>query len=523
MNKKDIIKKGSVRLQQILKDLNVGVYEKETELKLALLVAMAGESMLLLGPPGVAKSMIGRQIKKAFKDARAFEYLMSRFSTPDDIFGPVSISRLKTSDKYERCIDGYLPTADVVFLDEIWKAGPAIQNSLLTVFNEKLFRNGDEEIHIPLKIFIAASNELPAQGEGLEALWDRFIVRVVSNCIKDETAFYKMMLDDNPLTATIKKPITPDEYEQWRAAIADMPLADDVLATITSIRQELKNVMIPEKPGRSIYISDRRWKMILKLVRAAAFMQGHDKVEVSDLLVTQHCLWNEPDECTPVKSIVLRSLCMPWVNRLEELKKQLHKDLRQQTVDKAIKESIAVPSDLRIKRYDNYFFLVLNHGSGHTYMYMPDYMNLPFNLRNQADGIMYSDIEDGKKTIIRSMWVDTNDQAFRAIIPREPNENATKIKLYRDDKNVYINGVRYELDRIQEDEQQPDIFSNTGSLSGHDYMSELGHVAAAMTQLRSEIEGNVFYSPEDAPILDTFFQGVTKDIINLRIDASKLD
>ena len=99
------------RIEELLTELSVGIYEKESELSLSMLAALAGESIILLGPPGVAKSMIARRLKSAFKNSSSFEYLMSRFSTPDEIFGPVSISKLKDSDKYERSIDGYLPTA----------------------------------------------------------------------------------------------------------------------------------------------------------------------------------------------------------------------------------------------------------------------------------------------------------------------------------------------------------------------------------------------------------------------------
>ncbi len=167
------------KIEELLGAMSKGAFEREEIISLALLSALAGESIFLLGLPGVGKSMIARRLKMAFKNSRSFEYLMSRFSTPDEIFGPVSIGKLKDHDTYERVVDGYLPTADVVFLDEIWKAGPAIQNSLLTVLNEKVFRNGKQEIALPLKAVISASNELPAEGEGLEAMWDRFLIRYV--------------------------------------------------------------------------------------------------------------------------------------------------------------------------------------------------------------------------------------------------------------------------------------------------------------------------------------------------------
>ena len=203
------------KTEALLEALSVGVLEREEAVGLALLSAAAGESIFLLGLPGVAKSMIARRLALAFRDARRFEYLMSRFSTPDEIFGPVSISKLKDADTYERVTDGYLPTADVVFLDEIWKAGPAIQNSLLTALNEKIFRNGREDVPLPLKAVIAASNELPAQGEGLEALWDRFLVRYIVDPIRDKTNFLSLLTGKAAVPCPIpaELPFTPEEMK----------------------------------------------------------------------------------------------------------------------------------------------------------------------------------------------------------------------------------------------------------------------------------------------------------------------
>lgn len=349
------------RFKQLLGEMNRGIYEKETEISLSLLAALAGESIILLGPPGVAKSMVARQLKTAFGDAQSFEYLMSRFSTPDEIFGPVSIQKLKTSDTYERAVEGYLPTADVVFLDEIWKAGPAIQNTLLTVINEKIFRNGNREMHLPLKLLVAASNELPAKGEGLEALWDRFVIRIESRPIKLEKNFRAMLLDshadflgptdftdstdfsgftgglghadfaDNADFSDLK--ITSEEYAEWTERIDKIGVKIEVLDAISAIRKSLRAVNVDEAAERrNIYVSDRRWKNIVRLLRTSAFMQDREEVDICDLLPIYHCLWQEPEERDAIRNIVIRALFSPFADKLVEMKNALAEDIKYHRV-----------------------------------------------------------------------------------------------------------------------------------------------------------------------------------------------
>lgn len=306
------------RVKQLLASMGKGAFERDEAISLALLTALGGESIFLLGLPGVGKSMIARRMKMAFKDATSFEYLMSRFSTPDEIFGPVSISKLKDGDTYERVIDGYLPTADVVFLDEIWKAGPAIQNSLLTVLNEKIFRNGKQDLKLPLKAVISASNELPAEGEGLEALWDRFIVRYVVKPIENKTNFLSLVID-RPEECEVPEELqfSADELREIKAETMNVKVPIEVSELVFSIRKllieekkkqednvDVNNCDLVDPP----YVSDRRWKKIVGLLRVSAYLNGRDAVDLSDCLILNHMLWDKDEQILSVTKLVAQAI-----------------------------------------------------------------------------------------------------------------------------------------------------------------------------------------------------------------------
>ncbi len=297
------------RVRAIIDTINDGVYEREEAIGLALLVCIARESIFFLGPPGVAKSLIARKVKDAFRDARAFEYLMGRFSTPEEIFGPISISKLKNEDTYERIVDGYLPTADIVFLDEIWKASPPIQNALLTALNERLYRNGRRELRLSVKAFIAAANELPVPGEGLEAFWDRFLVRLRLTGIQSEDRFQAMVQDTRDVfedRVPDELKITDTEYSEWQKAIDRVRIGDDTLRITAAIRRRLseENERRAAPEQRKLFVSDRRWKKVFRLLRTSAFLNGRDQTDAMDCFIIAHCIWDQLSEKATIEEIV---------------------------------------------------------------------------------------------------------------------------------------------------------------------------------------------------------------------------
>ena len=300
------------KIQSLLESISKGIYEKDEVIRLALLGAVAGESIFLLGPPGVAKSLIARKLKYAFRDGKSFEYLMSKFSTPDEIFGPVSIKKLKDEDKYERLTDKYLPGSNIVFLDEIWKAGPSIQNALLTILNEKIYRNGEQEIAVNIRAILSASNEVPVMGEGVDALWDRFLIRYYIREIKNNKNFIRMITDteniyEDSIPDEIK--ISDEEYEQWHKSIDQINVPPEVLNTIQLIKHQLDEFNQTQASAEDrIEAYDRRWKKIIRLLRTSAFLNGRNQVDLMDCFLISHCLWHKPDQLERIMQFISETI-----------------------------------------------------------------------------------------------------------------------------------------------------------------------------------------------------------------------
>ena len=292
------------RITKIIDRLNDGIHEREETIAVAFLAALSDQNIFLFGPPGTAKSLIARRLSHAFETSSYFEYLMHRFSTPEEVFGPVSITELK-KDNFVRKTEGFLPSSDFAFLDEIWKSSPSILNTLLTIINEKLFRNGTKVETAPLKALIAASNETPPPNQGLEALYDRFLVRLnVPPMAK--TGNFERLLKAQPTSADVELPdglvVRHDERERWRNESQSVKLSQETLNVIRDIRLAFEE----EEEGKKldVYVSDRRWQRAAILLKASAYFCGRIETNLVDTLLLRHCLWTTNENRIEVTKIV---------------------------------------------------------------------------------------------------------------------------------------------------------------------------------------------------------------------------
>ncbi|MBM4358173.1 MAG: AAA family ATPase, partial [Deltaproteobacteria bacterium] len=286
------------RLTAIADTLRASFIGKDEVIRLLLVAVVAGEHCVLLGPPGTAKSALIRSLSQLL-DSRYFEYLLTRFTEPNEIFGPVDIAAFREG-QYRRNTTGMLPEAEIVFLDEVFKSNSAILNALLTLLNERRYISGGVAVDCPLISVFAASNEVP-EDETLGAIFDRFLLRVRSDNL-DAYHFNELLLrgldrEVRQLAGDRKAPlIDARELHELRASFgATMRFTDDFLSAYKSLVFQIR--------AEGISLSDRRVVKLLKLLAASAYLDGRDSTDASDFFVLKH-IWNDEDQAALLDAIV---------------------------------------------------------------------------------------------------------------------------------------------------------------------------------------------------------------------------
>lgn len=280
-----------MKIWDVVKQLNTEFAEREEVIEGLVIALIARQHALLIGPPGTGKSALVTEVIRRITGAKHFQWLLTRFSTPEELFGPVSLQELEQG-VYKRNTVGKLPEAHTSFLDEIFKANSAILNALLTLINERLFYNDSAPTMVPLISLVGSSNEYPEEGEGLEALFDRFLLRFEVNYIGEDRAFVDMLKSQTSLPVNM----TMEDLYQLQSLSDTVTISDAMYDNLSQIRSELRD--------QGIQPSDRRFKQILSILRAKAVLAGRTSVVEEDLLILKHSLWEMPDQQDKVAKII---------------------------------------------------------------------------------------------------------------------------------------------------------------------------------------------------------------------------
>jgi MoxR-like ATPase len=281
------------KLEQIRQWLRGMLYERDDEIDGLLCCLLAAQHAVLLGPPGTAKSVLARAVCESVESATFFERLLTKFTTPEEVFGAMSLKGLE-NDEFRRVTTGKLPECHIGFLDETFKANSAILNSLLSLMNERLFHNGNgAPVQCPLISLIGASNEMP-EDESLAALYDRFMIRFKVSYIADRDK-RRRMLRGNIGSPPVR--LTLDDLELLQSATASVQISNDALDAMLDAADDVGAV--------PVVVSDRRVKASVELVKAHAFLNGAKSVDPEDdLMILAHAWWNEPAQIAKVRDAI---------------------------------------------------------------------------------------------------------------------------------------------------------------------------------------------------------------------------
>lgn len=271
------------------KELSAGLIERDAEIDLCLTALICQQNVCLVGAPGTAKSMLANALV-SFIGGEKFSLLLTRFTTSDEVCGPLDVIGLKES-RYRRMMDSYLPTAHVAFLDEIWKSSSAILNTLLQILNEKTVRDDGKHIKVPLRLCIAASNEWPNSGvdggSDLQAIFDRFLFRKLVRPIGTSRGLERLLWSTIP-TPQVSVSVDESELDQANAEARSLPW--------TEAAQEAYREIIHRSRKEGIRPGDRRLQRSAEAVSGYAWLNEGAEVDTDHMEVLAHTLWEDPTE-----------------------------------------------------------------------------------------------------------------------------------------------------------------------------------------------------------------------------------
>jgi len=335
------------KLSDIKNALNNKFIEREKEVEAMLIALLSNQHLLMIGPAGTAKSALSAELSNIIEGSQYFQWLLTKFSTPEEVFGALSLKDLENG-VYKRNTTSKMPEAHLVFLDEVFKANSAILNSLLTLINERLFYNNGQPTESPLMSVIGSSNEYP-EDEGLDALFDRFLLRFEIDYIGDESNFISMLKGRGQEQQMPKMTLVELENLQFLREMVNIP--DEVYSTLSAIRVDLKD--------EGIRPSDRRFKQSLTILQAKALMEQRQDVKIQDILMLEHTLWENVEQKSLVSEIVNNhalDIVSKTIKMIEEDTKGFLKITQNSPstenvleVNKKMKEMLRELSDLKMK------------------------------------------------------------------------------------------------------------------------------------------------------------------------------